>query len=261
MDPEPEAEQEVEPFSGNAFTSGNTVRNPGSRVLHLFMIPPLLLVLALSVTSLSYFAVIDDKVGAGDKDYICSGKCILFAKWNGDSLCIDLSSGHACVFSIFGEVAVAVLSALLVVWMIVKASAGFYITTWVLVCEVPLLTLHMVFAFCVSITISIGLAFTCDAYDHFEGATGGCGNYSLPDPTTTDLHFYDHLKKSMVTSWLAVVVLFLLLCVHVFLIIFFCVKRVRKSTHELLPVSDGESSSDGDSTDEAMVPIAELERR
>lgn len=64
-----------------------------------------------------------------------------------------------------------------------------------------------------------------------------------------------------VTSWLAVVVLFILLGMHVLLFIVYCVKRVRKSNHELLPVSDGESSSDGDSMDEAMVPIAELERR
>ena len=128
MDYEPEAEGEPEPFSANPFASGNAVRNPGSRVLHCFMILPLLLVLALSITSLSYFAVIHEKVGATDLP--CGGgKCILFAKWNGDGNngegCIDLSSGHACVFSIFGEVAVAVLSALLIVWMIVKASAGF----------------------------------------------------------------------------------------------------------------------------------------
>ena len=64
-----------------------------------------------------------------------------------------------------------------------------------------------------------------------------------------------------VTSWLVVVLLFTLLAAHVFFFIFFCVRRVRSSGHDLLPASDGESSSDGDSTDEAMVPIAELERR
>ena len=65
-----------------------------------------------------------------------------------------------------------------------------------------------------------------------------------------------------VTSWLVVVLLFVVVAVHVLLFIVFCVKRAKhKSSHELLPTSDGESSSDGDSTDEAMVPIAELEKR
>ena len=58
-----------------------------------------------------------------------------------------------------------------------------------------------------------------------------------------------------------VVGLAFLLGIHVLLLVAFCFKRMRKSKHELIPVSDGESSSDGDSTDEAMVPIAELEKR
>ena len=54
----------------------------------------------------------------------------------------------------------------------------------------------------------------------------------------------------------------MLVVVHILLFIFFLVRRARsKSGHELLPVSDGESSSDGEETDEAMVPIAELEKR
>ena len=58
------------------------------------------------------------------------------------------------------------------------------------------------------------------------------------------------------------ILLTILVGVHILLLIFFCVRRVRsKSSHELLPVSDGESSSDGEETDEAMVPIAELEKR
>lgn len=64
-----------------------------------------------------------------------------------------------------------------------------------------------------------------------------------------------------VTSWLVVVGLAILLGIHVLLLVVFCFKRTRRSNHELIPVSDGESSSDGDSTDEAMVPIAELEKR
>jgi hypothetical protein len=40
---------------------------------------------------------------------------------------MDLGSNHGCVFSIFGEVAVAVAAALLVVWMIIKTSAGFHL--------------------------------------------------------------------------------------------------------------------------------------
>jgi hypothetical protein len=58
------------------------------------------------------------------------------------------------------------------------------------------------------------------------------------------------------------VLLTMLVVVHILLFIFFLVRRARsKSGHELLPVSDGESSSDGEETDEAMVPIAELEKR
>lgn len=119
-----EEKHDVGPFESNILTGGSSIRNPGSRVVHCCMILPLLLVLSLAITSLSYFAVIDNKVGNVEHLPQGSGHCVLFGQWNGKN--ITLSSGHACVFSIFGEVAVAVLAALLIVWMIVKTSAGFY---------------------------------------------------------------------------------------------------------------------------------------
>ena len=65
-----------------------------------------------------------------------------------------------------------------------------------------------------------------------------------------------------VTSWLAMVLLTMLVGLHILLFIVFYVRRVlSKSGSNLLPVSDGESSSDGEETDEAMVPIAEMEKR
>ena len=66
-----------------------------------------------------------------------------------------------------------------------------------------------------------------------------------------------------VTSWLAVVVLFLFLLVYVLISIVFCVKCTRKAAAPTIPMSDGESSSDGEngSENEDMVPIAELEHR
>ena len=54
----------------------------------------------------------------------------------------------------------------------------------------------------------------------------------------------------------------MLVGLHILLFIFFCVRRAQsRSGSDLLPVSDGESSSDGEDMDEAMVPIAELENR
>ena len=122
-----DADEEVGPFERTIFSSGRNIRNPASRFVHCSMILPLLLVLALSITSLSYFAVTDDRVGDVNLDK-CSGECILYADYDEHNNCLDLSSNHACVFSIFGEVAVAVLASLLIVWMIIKASAGFHMS-------------------------------------------------------------------------------------------------------------------------------------
>jgi hypothetical protein len=263
MDDSRDERQEVEPFEATVFPPRRwTIRNPGSRVFHCCLILPLLLVLALAITSLSYFAVTNDDVE--NLHLHDNGKCVLFAQYHKDD--VDLSSGHACIFSIFGEVAVAVAAALLILWMIIKTAAGFHLVTCVLLCEIPVLVLHAVFAFCVSLTISIGLAITCGEYSKRSVAKGQCSNYTLPGPPTTPrdtvVFFHNNIYKSMVTSWVAMILLTLLLGVHVLLCILFCVRRVRsKSGHELLPVSDGESSSDGEDTDEAMVPIAELERR
>lgn len=125
MDTDTEEEKhEVEPFQAGIFTSSRNIRNPGSRVFHCCLIVPLLLILAFAITSLSYFAVMDEEVR--DLKLEGSGKCVLFARWNKDTGYIDLNSSHACTFSIFGEVSVAVLAALLIVWMIVKTSAGFH---------------------------------------------------------------------------------------------------------------------------------------
>ena len=51
-----------------------------------------------------------------------------------------------------------------------------------------------------------------------------------------------------------------MLGLYILLSIVFCCKRIRKSNFDMVPLSDGESSSDGESGDETMVPIAELER-
>ena len=102
------------------------LRNPFSRVTHCFLILPLMLILALALTSLSYVAVTDSRVGDLHSRLPGDGKCVLYAKWVPDKTELHLSDGHACVFSIFGEAAVAVLAALLVLWMVIKAAAGFY---------------------------------------------------------------------------------------------------------------------------------------
>lgn len=101
------------------------LRNPGSRVAHGCMVLPLLMIMALSLTSLSYFAVTDSRIK--DIDVPGSGDCVLYGEWKRKPSVIHLSSGHACVFALFGEVAVAVLAALLILWMVVKAAAGFYV--------------------------------------------------------------------------------------------------------------------------------------
>ena len=126
MDLDSEGErQEVEPFDAAIVAARRGKRNLISRGFHCCLILPLALVLVLSITSLSYFAVTDGKVRDTDLPH-GRGKCILFADYNEDVMGIDLSSGHACVFSIFGEVAVSVLAAFLIVWLIVKTSAGFH---------------------------------------------------------------------------------------------------------------------------------------
>ena len=118
--------QEVEPFETTVFPSRKAIHNPGSRVLHGCLIFPFLLVMAFAITSLSYFAVTNEKVGdlklPNEND-----KCVLFATYTAKGGGVDLGSNHACVFSIFGEVAVAVTAALLVVWLIIKTSAGFHL--------------------------------------------------------------------------------------------------------------------------------------
>lgn len=120
-----EERHDVGPFESTTFSRQSSIRNPFSRVVHCFLIFPLLLILGLALSSLGYFAVIDDKVsGVGVASG--GGHCILFADWNDDAHDLDLGSGHVCVFVIVGEVAVAVLAALLIVWMIVKTLAGFY---------------------------------------------------------------------------------------------------------------------------------------
>lgn len=125
-----EERHDVGPFESTVFSRQSSIRNPFSRVVHCFMIIPLLLILGLALSSLGYFAVIDSKVSGVDAPP-GGGHCILFADWNKDASNragdLDLGSGHVCVFVIFGEVAVAVLAALLIVWMIVKTSAGFYV--------------------------------------------------------------------------------------------------------------------------------------
>ena len=126
MDSDLEGEKhEVEPFEATVFTTSRSIRNPISRGVHCCLIVPLVLILAFAISSLSYFAVTHEKIG-DIKHVNGHGRCILFADYNEDIQNIDLSSGHACVFSIFGEVAVAVLACLLIIWMIIKTSAGFH---------------------------------------------------------------------------------------------------------------------------------------
>ena len=129
MDPElleaEEEKHEVDPFDAAIISRKSGLRNPLSRLLHACMILPLLLVLALSITSLSYFAVTNNRIG-DLKLHAGSGDCVLYATWKTREQYIKLSSGHACVFAIFGEVAVAVMAAVLILWMVVKTAAGFY---------------------------------------------------------------------------------------------------------------------------------------
>ena len=120
-----EENHEVEPFETTVFPTRNSVRNPVSRVFHCCLTFPVLLVMALSITSLSYLAVINEKVGDLSDTY--GGSCVLFSTYNGDGKVLDLGSSHGCVFAIFGEVAVAVAAALLIVWLIIKATAGFHL--------------------------------------------------------------------------------------------------------------------------------------
>ena len=131
MDPElldaEEEKHEVDPFDAAIIARKSGLRNPLSRLLHACMILPLLLVLALSIASLSYFAVTNNRIGELKLDAGAgSGDCVLYATWKTREQVIKLSSGHACVFAIFGEVAVAVMAAVLILWMVVKTAAGFY---------------------------------------------------------------------------------------------------------------------------------------
>ena len=61
-----------------------------------------------------------------------------------------------------------------------------------------------------------------------------------------------------VTSWLVVILLSIVLLAYVVMSIVFCIEHTKKTV--AIPVSDGESSSDGEK-DEDLVPIAELEHR
>ena len=118
--------QEVEPFETTVFPPKRSIRNPASRVFHCCLIFPLALVTALAITSLSYLAVTNEEVG--DLSHTFGGSCVLYCKYNEDNNELHLGSSHACVFAIFGEVAVAVVAALLVVWLIIKTSAGFHLS-------------------------------------------------------------------------------------------------------------------------------------
>ena len=121
-----EESHEIFPSDGSERTNQRfPLRNPGSRVVHGCLIIPLLMIMALSLTSLSYFATTDSRIK--DIDIPGSGDCVLYGEWKRMHSEMHLSSGHACVFSLFGEVAVAVLAALLILWMVVKAAAGFYV--------------------------------------------------------------------------------------------------------------------------------------
>lgn len=262
MDSEVEDEKhDTDPFTTIRRTEGGGLRNPGSRVLHAALIVPFVLVVVLSVTSVSYFAVTNEQIG-NLKGLYSGGKCVLFARWHSKSLHLILSSSHACVFSIFGEVAVGVVAALMIVWLVIKAAAGIFAASWIVFCEIPVSLLHMIFAFCVSVTLSIGLAVTCEEYKYPQ-REGGCPNATLPDPqASSGVKFYDHIRTSMVVSWVVVVLLFAVLAFHILLSIVFCVKCAKKTTLEM-PMSEGESSSneERESDDEPMVPIAELGRR
>ena len=121
-------EESHEVFTYNSGGAGDRepLRNPVSRVTHCFFTLPLMLVLALALTSLSYVAVTDSRVEDLHSRLPGDGKCVLYGKWIHEKSELHLSDGHACVFSIFGEAAVAVLAALLVLWMVIKAAAGFY---------------------------------------------------------------------------------------------------------------------------------------
>ena len=119
--------QEVEPFEETVFPSARSIRNPGSRIFHGCLILPLVLVMALAITSLSYFAVTNEKVQDLPEVRKHDQKCVLFAHFSDTGNLLDLGPNGGCVFSIFGEVAVAVTAALLVVWMIIKTSAGFHL--------------------------------------------------------------------------------------------------------------------------------------
>lgn len=123
MNMEEEKHDTTDPFTTIRRTESRGLRNPGSRVVHVALILPFVLVVVLSVTSVSYFAVTNERIG-DLKDLNSDGKCILFAKFSTKSL--KLSSGHACVFSIFGQVAVGVVAALVILWLVVKAAAGIF---------------------------------------------------------------------------------------------------------------------------------------
>lgn len=151
MDLDSEGER-LEPFDAAVVSSRRAIRNPISRCFHCTQILPLVFILALSITSLSYFAVTDEKIGDVDLPH-GKGKCVLYTRYNEDVKGLDLSSGHACVFSIFGEVAVAVLAAFLIVWVIIKTTVGF----------------HM------SVSISLALCCVCIAFTLYSTMAAGGG--------------------------------------------------------------------------------------
>ena len=103
-------------------------RNVGSRVFHGFMVVPCAFICLMAVISFGSFANIHDQIRNGEKDEHGESDdtyCILFTNSRGKrSGHVRLGKDGPCVFSIWGEVGVCLVSIVIGVVFVLKAVIG-----------------------------------------------------------------------------------------------------------------------------------------
>lgn len=106
-------------------------KNSKSRIFHGAMLGVCLFLCLVTMISSASFAAEHNKIRkySRDHDPDSDDYCILFTESTGETdseghLIVDLSGGKTCVFAIWGEAAISVVSLILAVMFLVKAIIG-----------------------------------------------------------------------------------------------------------------------------------------
>lgn len=158
-----------------------------------------------------------------------SHSCILYSSCVGgspeESCTFHYGTSHSCDFASWGFGIVAAVTLVFIVVSVIRAVLSYDV--WVtVVIETVVLVITTLLAFCVSLTISIGLVITCNRVrDHYRPVKGDSCNQLVPDQSGTK--YYTTINSSQAAAWFSFTFLLVTLVLFVIRTVLFCRQRRR----------------------------------